>query len=63
MNNCFGNFKHICNLYDLPFTALSNSYRNDGALIYTNINKSTLSRLKNILMYNTFVGWYAIKSH
>ena len=51
-------FRKLCEAHDLPFRALSKSYRNNGIPLYLNYSVREMTKLKNngnIIYY----GWYA----
>lgn len=54
--SCQGNFKEVCNLNNLPFSALSNSYRAQGKPIWDRPQYATLAKKRN---EEKFIGWYA----
>lgn len=57
MFECFGNFKDICKLNNLPSNALKKSYKNGGSKIFNTRNAKVIANKNNNLM---FIGWSAI---
>lgn len=58
MFECYGNFKYVCKENNLPWSALANSYRNNGKQIYMKLRNNDIARYTKtgeIL----FRGWYA----
>jgi len=53
--SCEGNFKQICEEHNLPFKALTKSYKNEGAYIF-NTERSYKRTKKE---YQQYKGWYA----
>lgn len=51
-----GNFKTFCQENNLPFTALTSSYQNEGELIYTNAHMDKRQRFND---WKKFQFWYA----
>ena len=60
MFSCFGNFKQVCKLNNLPCSELVKTYRNNSAC-YFNINNRTKSMIQNNgnIIYT---GWHARKA-
>ena len=53
-----GRFDTFCKENNLPFTALRDSYLNEGARIYLSKNKTRITKIKNSGFWK-YKGWYS----